>query len=808
MGFLEQISLKLRFLVKSLFYLRYTPSAFFYSLQRDRFDRYYLAKQASEPVISPGKLLQTTHEDQVICCTFEQVTLEIQFLTPDLVRVNWFPGLAPIPYAVVSHDWDSVTIDVKQTDYGYIISSHSLSVSVGVNGCITFYDQNQRMIREELSPQRQEKRWTHQARLRSEEHIYGLGKRTASLNLRVKHRKIYHIWNTDPGGRYTPGTEPLYLCIPVYLGLHTLGSHLIFYENSFRAQFTFDELATADFAGGSLRYYVTIGRPAHLLDRYTQLTGRTPLPARWTLGYHQSRWGYRTEAAIRQEVQAFQFYKLPLSAVHLDIDCQVGHRPFTIDPDRFPKLSDFTQELAAMGVKFVAINNPGVKSSRQSNLFLEGKLLGAFCTYPTGDIVIAPVWAGRKAFPDFTNPKVRAWWSRQYAYLLDVGVAGFWHDMNEPATFVSWGDPSLPQVAQHHFEGKGGDHREAHNLYALLEAEAAYESLHQYRPQHRPFIVSRSGWAGLQRYAWTWTGDTASTWESLEQIIATIIGLGLSGIPYSGPDIGGFQGNPTAELYLRWFQMTTFLPFYRTHSSTSVVPRAPWTNGKPYFSIIRQFLELRYQLLPYLYTLAWETWQTGSPIVRPLFWLDDSDPTLWDIGDAFCLGDALCVYPIARPGESDRQVYLPTGEWYNFWNNTRIAGGTTVTLKTSLKEIPLWVKAGTILPMESGSQLLLHLYLPESGEHESYIYSDAGDGYDAARIDRFYLIRHEKNLELTWASQGEYDFPYQTVKLQIHGASIDQAWLDDEVWRVEDGQTLHCSSFRSARFSLVGKDDD
>ncbi|HEY9651505.1 MAG TPA: TIM-barrel domain-containing protein, partial [Coleofasciculaceae cyanobacterium] len=261
-----------------------------------------------------------------------------------------------------------------------------------------------------------------------------------------------------------------------------------------------------------------------------------------------------------------------------------------------------------------------------------------------------PVWPGWCVFPDFTNPKVRTWWSRQYEYLLDVGVAGFWHDMNEPAAFILWGDRSLPKVTQHYMEGRGGDHREAHNVYGLLQAQAAYLALCNYQPQVRPFIVSRAGWAGLQRYAWTWTGDIECTWVAMRQTVATVVGLGLSGIPYSGPDIGGFQGNPSAELYLRWFQMSCFLTFCRSHCANNVEYRAPWTYGEPYLSIIREFLQLRYRLMPYLYTLAWEASQKGYPPVRPVFWCDSEDSALWDVEDAFLLGNALLICPIFQEG--------------------------------------------------------------------------------------------------------------------------------------------------------------
>lgn len=532
---------------------------------------------------------------------------------------------------------------------------------------------------------------------------------------------------------------------------------------------------------------MTSGSPAHLLQRYTELTGRAPLPPRWALGYHQSRWGFGTEEAIRKTYQEFETHHLPLSAIHLDIDVMVGFRAFTIDPDRFPKLSTFIRELTMHGVQFVTILNPGIRYSRDSNLFLEGQILDAFCKLPSGELAKAPVWPGWSVFPDFTNPVVRRWWSRQYEYLLDVGVAGFWHDMNEPAAFILWGDRSLPKVTRHFLEGRGGDHLEAHNVYGLLQAQAGYESLSSYRSHRRPFIVSRAGWAGLQRYAWTWTGDIESSWAALRQTISTIVGLGLSGIPYSGSDIGGFQGNPTAELYLRWFQFSSFVTFCRTHSSNNVEHRSPWTYGEPTLSIIRQFLELRDRLLPYFYTLSWEATQKGYPPVRPVFWADPTDPTLWDVDDAFLLGDALLVCPVADAGGRSRPVILPHGNWYNYWDDALLTGATSISMAAPLEQIPLLVKAGTMLPMATDNHLTLHLYLP-SETSQTNLYTDAGDGYGAARLDHFHLNREQQGLAIKWHSEGEFDFPYHGVTLHLHGAEVLQGWVDDQAAQCEKNQ--------------------
>ncbi|HLO49042.1 MAG TPA: glycoside hydrolase family 31 protein [Kamptonema sp.] len=812
MSLIKQLSLKIKYYIGTLFYLTYAPHALVYSLKRDRLNRQFPAPPPTEGFENPGKLQVAESTPRGANFYFEQAELEVTFLTPDLVRIDWKPSIPPIPYAIARQDWSKVETKLEQTGNNWTISTAALQVIVGIDGSLKLCNKTGEIIREELPPQRQGEGWIHQAKLRKEEHIYGMGERAAPLNLRdPKDGRLqanYRMWNFDAAGMYGPGADPLYICIPIYLGIHKQGNYLIFYENSFPANFTLNDAATASFEGGPLRYYLIVGSPEQLLERYTELTGRPAMPPKWALGYHQSHWGYRTEQAVREEAENFADRNLPLSAIHLDIDVQVGFRAFTIDAQRFPKLPSFTQELGKQGVRFITILNPGIKYSRTSQLFLEGQVLGAFCTQPNGKPVVAPVWPGWCVFPDFTNPLVRQWWSRQYEYLLDVGVAGFWHDMNEPAAFITWGDRSLPPRATVHFmEGRGGDHREAHNIYGMLQAQAGYESLRGYRPGQRPFLVSRAGWAGLQRYSWTWTGDVECTWAAMRQTIATVLGLGLSGIPYSGPDIGGFQGNPAAELYLRWFQMSSFLTFCRTHSSNNAEARTPWTYGEPTLSIIREFLQLRYRLLPYFYTLSWEAHQKGSPIVRPIFWADVEDAALWGVDDAFLLGDALMVCPVFEEGARSRPVLLPKGCWYNFWSDEAIAGPGQVNLEAPLEKMPLLVKAGSILTMESGKQLILHLYPPVAGSSENYLYSDAGDGYGEWRLDRWQMVRNENNLELIWEEEGEYAFHYQGVELYLHGITVKQAWVDDkevEITRQEgDVQSMRIGDrARNLRFNL------
>jgi alpha-glucosidase len=782
-----------------------------YPLQRDRLERRFRNSKTLKASEKAGNIIRVEQTSKGGHFYFKDLELEVSFLRDDFVRVDWKPSVPPIPYAIARNDWSTVEITFQQQDDCWVVSSAVLKVNVKADGSLKFQDANGITLREELPPKRQvrvsprfkNEGWVHQAKLRPDEHIYGLGERAAPFNLRSDPNRSYRMWNSDWPGIYGSGDDPLYLCIPVYMSLYQGGSYLIFYENSYPATFSFKDVATVDLEGGSLRYYLTFGSPDRLLERYTELTGRPPLPPHWALGYHQSRWGYETEEEVRKTAVGFKTHNLPLNAIHLDIDCQENFRAFSIDPNRFPKLTEFSKELAEWGVRLIAINSPGIKADRKNKLFEEGRAQDIFCKYPNGKPVLAPVWSGWCAFPDFTNPQARHWWSRQYEYLLDLGITGFWHDMNEPAVLVLWGDRTLPAYDTLHFmEGRGGNHREAHNIYGFLQAKAGYESLREYRPEQRPFIVARAGWAGLQRYAWTWTGDIVTSWKGLRQTIPTVLGMGLSGIPYTGPDIGGFKGDPSSELYLRWFQMACFLTFCRTHCADNAKPRTPWSYGEEALNIIREFLHLRYRLLPYFYTLAWEATLTGHSPVRPLFWIERNNQNLWNVEDAFLLGNALLVYPIVEKGATSRKVTLPQGYWYNFWNDSLIEGANQIEMAAPLEKIPLLVKAGSILPMEVEEKLILHLYPPEEGNCQGQVYTDAGDGYGNWRVDEFHLSRDDKSLELTWQQQGEYPFPYKEVQLHLHGFELQEAWIDGKSVSSQENR-LDVDRFKHVR--LQGK---
>jgi len=771
--------------------LRYAP-------RRDRWKR----RPASPvPPTAPGVLLEFAPQPGGGRFHFAQADLEVHFLAPDLVRITWQPGVLPIPYALARQDWPAVEAGRRESESGWVLSTEELKVIVHRDGQLSFRDASGRLLRQELPPTRCGEAWQHVADLRPEEHIYGLAERALPWNLRGQ---TLQLWNLDPLG-YGPGNDPLYLAIPVYAGLHAQGSYLVFFENPYRATLSFDRQASARFAGGALRYYFIPGPLRRALERYSELTGRPPLPPRWALGYHQSRWGYRSADEIRQVAAGFRRHNLPLQAIHLDIDHMRGYRVFTFDEERFPEPARLARELLEQGIRLVAIVDPGVKADRRFDIFREGLERGMFCTLPNGRPVLAPVWPGWCAFPDFTDPRARSWWGQLHKRLLAAGISGCWNDMNEPAAFAAWGEPTLPPLTRHTMEGRGGDHDEAHNLYGLLMNRACYEGWRQLAPEVRPFILSRSGWAGLQAYAWNWTGDIESTWPALRQTVPMLLGLGLAGIPFCGSDIGGFGGNPSAELFLRWFQLAALTPFFRGHSAYNTARREPWTFGEPVLSMVRECLHLRERLLPYLYTLAWEAAHRGLPLMRPLFWADEGEPALWDVDDAFLLGEALLVAPILEEGVRRREVLLPRGRWYDFWEDAALEGPGPVALEGPLERIPILVRGGSVLPMEEEGRLVLHLYPPEAGTGQGRLYSDDGDGYEPGRVDTFCLEKTAAGLELTWEGQGDYPLPYAQVELRVHGMALQRAWVDGmEVAVVDD--LLRCVPFRHARLAVASPD--
>lgn len=592
-------------------------------------------------------------------------------------------------------------------------------------------------------------RWVQRSEVPADARFFGLGGRSAGPRLRGG---SYRLWNTDPKGSFGPGDDPLYLTMPVQFVVSDAGTHLAFHDNSWDGRVTLaegeegagsghDRPGTSEvrMEGGPLRCWVVVGTPARVLHGWAALTGAPALPPDWALGPQHARWGFGSAREVRRVVAGYRERGLPLSVVHLDIDHYDAHRVFTVDRERFPDLPGLAAELREQGVRLVSIVDPGVHAEPGNAVYDAGRAADVFVKDPRGGEVRGVVWPGECAYPDFTDPAVREWWGGLYEERLRQGFTGVWHDMNEPVSFAPFGDMTLPRSARHSLEGRGGDHREAHNVYGLAMARAGYEGLLRLRPDERPFLFSRSGWAGMQRYGGTWSGDVSTGWPGLRASLALVLGLGLCGVPYSGPDVGGFDGSPTPELFLRWYQLGAWLPLFRTHAAIGAGRREPWEFGPEVLEHARVALAERERLRPYFTTLARLARMTGAPYVRPLWWGTPEDRVLRDCEDAFLLGDALLVAPVLTRGADRRAVRLPRGRWYDTTTGQGYEGPGQVLLDAPLSRIPVLARAGAVLPMRGeDGELALEVWAPAAGRTGGgLVVRDAGDGWETAEIERY-----------------------------------------------------------------------
>ncbi|MEU3706629.1 glycoside hydrolase family 31 protein [Streptomyces anulatus] len=660
---------------------------------------------------------------------------------------------APDPRAVLEPDKDG----------GWQVVSERLTVVVSRTGAVELRTPGGLLLRRELPPRWWEPvgggpvRWVQRSEVPADARFFGLGGRAAGPRLRDG---VYGLWNTDPGGRFGPGDDPLYLTMPVQVVVSDAGTHLMFHDNSWAGRVVLREgeegagsghdrpgACEVRMEGGPLRCWVVAGTPARVLQGWTALTGAPALPPSWALGPQHARWGFGSEEEVRRVVDGYRERGLPLSVLHLDIDHYDAHRVFTVDRARFPALPALAKELLEDGVRLVSIVDPAVKAEPGDAVFDGGLAVGergAYVRDARGRVVVGEVWPGASVYPDFTDPLVRDWWGSLYEERLAQGFSGVWHDMNEPVSFAAFGDPSLPRSARHVLEGVGGDHREAHNVYALAMARAGYEGLLRSRPEERPFLFSRSGWAGMQRYGGTWSGDVSTGWPGLRASLSLVVGLGLCGVPYSGPDVGGFDGFPSPELYLRWFQLGAYLPLFRTHAAIDAGRREPWEFGPEVLEHARAALVERERLRPYFVTLSQVARMTGAPYVRPMWWGAPGDRALRECEDAFLLGDALLVAPVLEAGTRRRAVRLPRGRWYDTATGRAYEGPGRVQVDAPLSRVPVLARAGAVIPVRGADGAPeLEVWAPAPGcTGGGLVVRDPGDGWAEAEVER-YVTRWE-----------------------------------------------------------------
>jgi len=621
-------------------------------------------------------------------------------------------------------------------------------------------------------------------------HYFGLGEQAGPFE---RTGRRFLLWNTDRFP-YREG-RPLYSSFPNYLVLRDGIAHGVFYDNPHRSVFDFGARRPGRITwlarGGELRCYVIPGpRPADVLQRYTRLTGRTPLPPRWSLGYHQSRWSYYPAEELYRLAEEFRSRRIPCDCLHLDIHYMNAYQVFTWHAERFPDPAVLIGDLEAQGFKVTAIVNPGVKVDPAYEVSIEGRARRAFLCWPDGREYVGWVWPGRVMFPDFSCRETREWWGGLHRVLLECGVRGIWNDMNEPSVF-SW-RRTMPDAVRFLNEGRGGGHDELHNQYGLLMARATWEGYRGLRSDRRPFVLTRSGFAGVQRYAAMWTGDNLATWGHLRLTIPMLLGLGLSGVPFVGADIGGFFGSPSAELYTRFLQLGVLMPFCRTHSYFRARPREPWCFGPAYEQVNRELIELRYRLLPHLYTAFSQHARDGRPVMRPLFWEHPDDPTALEVADQFFLGDHLMAAPVLHKGRDHRKVYLPAGRWHRFGTDEAFAGAQWVTVSAprvdsmaprpgaGLAALPVFVRAGAVVVMQEVQQYVgerpveeVECHVWDGGDAQSELYEDTGDGYEheagAWRVTRFQVRATPEALIIRLKCEADPRVGTRRFRVYVHG---------------------------------------
>jgi alpha-glucosidase len=692
-----------------------------------------------EPIGPVSSFTKTDTTVTFNCQDGSQVRLFI--LAPDLIRVRAsFRKALPArdhSWAIAKESWDAVRWNVKETAESVTISTDELEVVIRRSPLLVeFRDaKTQQVINADERPVMFDAKGlmtgmmfdpkagtfvTAAKKLGFDEHFYGLGEKAARLD---KRRGYFVNWNSDTPG-YTEGKDPIYQTIPFYLGLRKGVAYGIFFDNSYRSYFDFgrssQQYAAFGAEGGEMNYYFFYGPSIKkILGRYTELTGRMPLPPMWALGNQQSRWSYYPDAMAEEVVRQYRERDLPLDVLHLDIDYMQGYRVFTWNTDRFPNPRDFTQKLKQQGVKVITIVDPGVKyqplpkdsralavdsahpelmpQDMHYYVFDEGTKKNYFQKRVGGQPFIPHVWPGESSFVDFTLPDARRWWGDLHRAYTENGVAGIWNDMNEPSDFVDQTGKNQLDVVSFD-EGENSTHAKNRNVFALLMARATYEGLERLQPDKRPYIITRAAYAGIQRYSTMWTGDTNSTWDTLALSIPVFQTLGLSGETFVGSDVGGFIGRGNGELLTRSYQVSFLAPFCRNHKVIDGYDQEPWRFGKFYEDIIRKYLKLRYRLLPFLYTVLEEAHRTGVPLFRPLVLNYQNDSNTLNLDDQFMVGTDLLVAPILQPNQTSRLVYLPEGLWYDFWTGKKYSGGTMTRVDAPLEVVPMFIRGGSIIP--------------------------------------------------------------------------------------------------------------
>jgi alpha-glucosidase len=731
---------------------------------------------ASEPVVTLDTVTNSQPLHDGIQLQSGPAIVRITALRDDIIRIRMAPG-SELPedasWAVLSEprsksvevepSGDASTLGFRTSKLEIRIDRNPLRIVIrDLSGEILCADAVGRPIKFQLGG------FSIFKQMLGGEHYFGLGDKAGSFD---RGNQAYTLWNTDVGPQES--TDPLYKSIPFFLVAHGERTYGIFLDNTWRTWFDFGKQARDAIAfgaeGGPLDYYFIYGpSPKQVVENYAYLTGKPPLPPLWALGFQQSRYSYTPESKLREIADRLRADRIPSDVVYLDIDYQYKNRPFTVNPQTFPNFPGLVSDLRKQHFHLVNITDLHIAHVANQGYmpYDTGHEQDQFVKNPDGTEFVGVVWPGPAVFPDFTRAQTRDWWGGLYKEFVQDGVAGFWNDMNEPSVFDGPGK-TMPLNTVHRIEEPGfttrtATHAEIHNIFGLENARATYDGLLKLRPNERPFVLTRATFAGGQRYGFTWTGDNSATWNHLRLATQMVLNLGISGIPFVGADVGGFNGSPPPALLTRWVEQAAFSPFFRDHATKGSLPHEIWNNGPEQEAIRRHYIETRYRLLPYFYALADEASRTGLPLMRPVFLefpniFAPTYPGFDNLDTEFLLGPDLLIAPPPF-GEmvNDYAVSFPPGSWFDFWTGEKMAAQphapsivdvanaapgasfpTPREIHPGLETLPVYVRAGSILPMEPLIQNTdetpsgpLELRVYPGPQCSGFIYLDDGHTFD------------------------------------------------------------------------------
>lgn len=712
----------------------------------------------------------------------------VDVYSPHIMRVRVTPQGSErhVGYALTTDEVPAFSqFSVDAADPVVVVKTSSITAEVELRPDlrITFKDANGNVINEDLPGKElgmtlTGNKITVYKRLQNDERFIGMGEQLGNLDRRGT---VVTLKNTDNYG-YDDPKVPMYVSIPFFMGLHHGKVYGLFFNNSYRSVFNFGasnrRFSSFSFDGGALdEFFIFDASVGKILEHYTSLTGRMPLPPRWSLGYQQSRCSYYPEEQVMFIANTFRAKRIPLDGIVLDADYLHQYQPFRINRERFPDMRRLADTLRDMNIELTASVNPGIAIDDSYQQYKSGLEENVFLRYADGELWVADIAPNTNHFVDFSDPRGRRWWIDEMKIYQDLGIRGLWNDMNEPAI----DGQAMPDNVVFDFDGQKTSALEAQNYYGMLMARAAFESAEQYGGNRRPFVLSRSGFAGIQRYAAVWSGDNQAKDEHILLGTLLINQMGLSGVPFTGPDLGGYIGDGNKDLYRRWVEVGVFAPYLRNHRAQYTAANEPWAYGEEAEAISKAYIGFRYELMPYLYSTFYEAAETGMPVSRSLSIDYPFDANVFkpDFQYEFLFGPGLLVNPMTSR-EQAKSTYLPPGAWYDLFTDERLDGGRVLAADYAGHRIPIFAKASAIIPMQGKVQStrddpgpVLYVHVFNGAERSEFVYYD-DDGetlnYRKGQYRRRVITFDPAARQLSFSRpEGNYATRFRRTQVILHG---------------------------------------